>query len=111
MRKILNRVTDRLKDYNQNKTINLISYSIKNKVNPEFQKLYDLVKLNPNIKVDDQGNPWDESPLNTLDLRFSTNEILNKKSILISVTGFKYKNSYMSSYKSIKLSNEEKKKL
>jgi hypothetical protein len=91
--------------HNPYKTMNLVQQS--SGVQDRYKTLYNLIINNPNL-VDGRYGKWDVERRNSLELKFSSSEKIDGDIIIVKVIGFKYKTLNMLSYKTIRLSNEEK---
>jgi hypothetical protein len=98
------------KDYDNWKTLELHRGYHEERIPKETKKLYDLIKDNPRL-IDgeyDGSVKWDDMKSSGLELRFSCSESIQGDSIIVNVSGFKYKTYRMTRFKSIRLSTEEK---
>lgn len=91
--------------HNPYKTMNLVQQS--SGVQDRYKTLYNLIINNPNL-VDGRYGKWNVERRNSLELKFSSSEKIDGDIIIVKVIGFKYKTLNMLSYKTIRLSNEEK---
>jgi hypothetical protein len=109
VKRLYNKLLTDFKYYDMWKTMTLVQLQGPNDRFPEkYRKLYDLIKKNPNL-IDGRGyGQWDESRRSNLQLRFSSSETYDGDTIVVSVSGYKYKTYMMDKFKSIRLSNEEK---
>jgi len=100
---------DAFKDYETWKTLELYRGYMPDNTPENHKKLYNLIKSNPKLIDGERGDKWDTSRGSTgLSLRFSSSDSIEGDSIIINVSGFKYKTYRMDKYKSIRLTNEEK---
>ncbi len=107
VKRLYNKLKD-FKDYDTWKTMNLVQFSPNNRFSERYKTLYDLIKNNPNL-IDGRYGKWDEARRSNLQLRFTCSESIDEDTIVINVSGFKYKTYMMDRFKAIRLSNEEKK--
>jgi hypothetical protein len=105
--RLYNKLSKDFKDYDSWKTMTLVQYSSDGRFPERYKALYDLIKNNPNL-IDGNYGQWDESRRSNLQLRFASSETIDGDTIIVSVSGFKYKTYMMDRFKSIRLSNEEK---
>lgn len=107
------RLSDKLskdfRDYDTWKTMNLVqvNYGPNDRFPEKYRKLYSLIKTNPNL-IDGRYGQWDESRRSNLQLRFASSETTDGDTIIVNISGFKYKTYMMDRFKAIRLSDEEK---
>ena len=105
--RLYNKLSNDFRDYDSWKTMTLVQYSSDGRFPERYKALYDLIKNNPNL-IDGNYGQWDESRRSNIQLRFASSETIDGDTIIVSVSGFKYKTYMMDRFKSIRLSNEEK---
>jgi hypothetical protein len=107
--RLYNKLSKDFKDYDMWKTMNLVQLNQRSndRIPEKYRELYSLLKTNPNL-IDGRYGQWDETRRSNLQLRFSCSETFDGNTIIVNVTGFKYKTYMMDRFKSIRLSNEEK---
>jgi hypothetical protein len=107
VKRIYQKLSNDFRDYDSWKTMTLVQYSSDGRFPERYKALYDLIKNNPNL-IDGNYGQWDESRRSNLQLRFAGSETIDGDTIIVNVSGFKYKTYMMDRFKSIRLSNEEK---
>jgi hypothetical protein len=113
IKRIYQKLSNDFRDYDSWKTMTLVQYSSDGRFPERYKALYNLIKNNPNL-IDGNYGQWDESRRSNLQLRFAGSETMTSThnryldTIIVNVSGFKYKTYMMDRFKSIRLSNEEK---
>lgn len=110
VKRLYNKLSKDFKDYDTWKTMNLVQLSPNNRFSERYKTLYDLIKNNPNL-IDGRYGKWDETRRSNLQLRFTCSISIDEDTIVINVSGFKYKTYMTDRFKAIRLSNEEKKEV
>ena len=89
------------------KLVNIPSVGV-DRFHKRYKNFYELIKNNPNL-IDDIYGKWDDTRDRTeLTIRFDQKESIQGDSIIVNVSGFKYKTYRMTRFKNIKLSDEER---
>lgn len=106
VKRLFDKLSDDFKHYDTWKTMNLVQFT-EDRFPEKYRKLYDLIKTNPNL-IDGRYGQWNESRRSNLKLRFAASETIDGDTIIVNISGFKYKTYMMDKFKAIRLSNEEK---